>query len=75
MGVPVGAKLVFRDNLEIQVEVVDNRHVKYLDEITTLTPITMKILNRNTAIQPTPYWLYKDRNLMDIYDDTYPIEE
>ena len=26
-------------------------------------------------IQPTPHWLYKDRLLSDIYDETYPFEE
>ena len=26
-------------------------------------------------IQPTPHWLYKDRQLSDIYDETYPFEE
>lgn len=75
MGIPVGSKLVFRDNPDIEVEVVDSRHVSYLDEVSTLTPITMSILNKNTAIQPTPYWLFKDRNLMDIYDATYPVAE
>jgi hypothetical protein len=75
MGIPVGAKLMFRDNPEIEVEVVDSRHVRYLDDVSTLTPITMSILGKSTAIQPTPYWIFKNRNLMDIYDDTYPIAD
>ena len=74
MGIPIGAKLIFRDRPEIEVEVVDSRHVKYLDEVNTLTPITMEILKKKTAIQPTPYWIFKDRNLMDIYENTYPLE-
>ena len=26
-------------------------------------------------IQPTPHWLFKDRLLSEIYDETYPFEE
>ena len=26
-------------------------------------------------VAPTPYWLYNDRPLSEIYDETYPFEE
>lgn len=44
-------------------------------EIYSLTGVTKKLLNITHAVQPTGYWLFDGRNLRDIYDETYTLEE
>ncbi|KAA6324065.1 hypothetical protein EZS27_026557, partial [termite gut metagenome] len=45
------------------------------NEELSLTAITKRLLNITHAIQPTGYWNYKEKNLRDIYDTIYTLEE
>lgn len=75
MGIRVGEKLVFvRDN-NIEVFVADEKKISYQNMVYSLTGITKKILGITHSIQPTGYWMYEGRNLRDIYDETYTLEE
>lgn len=47
----------------------------YKGETYSLTGITKKLLNLSHAIQPTGYWTYEGKNLRDIYDETYTLED
>ncbi len=75
MGIPVGATLSYTKDPSIQVTVISGRKVSYQDEERFLTPITQELLGAPRAVQPTPYWEYEGKNLMDIYDQTYPFSE
>ncbi len=68
--------LVFKSDNSKTCSIVDQKHVLYKSVITTLTPITTKLLERDYNVQPTPYWKTKDgRDLIDLYNETYPKEE
>lgn len=77
MGLHEGDVLVYKLNENITCVVVDQKHVKYNGRLTTLTPITSELLGKSYSVQPTPYWKEKEsgRDLTDLYDETYPIEE
>ena len=59
MGLQKGDTLVWKDDPTIFVTVASERKVCY----------------QVKHIQPTPHWLFNDRLLSDIYDETYPFEE
>lgn len=71
LGIMPGSVLMFRNNPEIQIEVVGDREVKYMGKVDKLTPVTQKILNTRKPLQPSPYWLYQLHSLKDIYDEKY----
>jgi len=78
MGIPVGAELTFKDT-DIKVKVVNARMVEFNGETTYLTRVTMSILFPNepdkNAVQPTPFWFFNGKNLKDIYDETYVLDD
>lgn len=71
MGIPAGARLVFRNDPSIEVIVEDDRHVLWHDESCSLTKATAELLGIAYQVQPSPYWTYDGRVLKDIYEDTY----
>jgi len=76
MGIPLGAKLEFnRDDKTYIVEVCDAKKVSYGGVKKSLTAITKELLGIEHALQPTSYWTYNGKNLMDIYNETYVSSE
>ena len=77
MGMKKGDILVFVKEPSIEISVVDEKKVMYQDEIYSLTGITKKLLNitHTHAVQPTGYWTYAGKNLRDIYDETYTLDD
>ncbi len=76
MGLHDGDILVFEDDPSITAEIIGPKKVRCGDENEiSLTAITTKLRNLNYACQPTPWWTFNGKNLSDIYDETYPIEE
>lgn len=77
MGLKEGDILVYKNDENITCSIVDQKHVLYNGQLTTLTPITTELLGKAYSVQPTPYWHVKEsgRELSDIYDETYPIED
>lgn len=77
MGLHKGDVLVYKPDGNITCEIIDQKHVQYNGEITTLTPITTALLGKPYSVQPTPYWKVQQsgRDLIDIYDETYPMED
>jgi hypothetical protein len=76
MGIPLGAKLEFnRDDETYIVEVCDAKKVSYCGVKKSLTAITKELLGIEHALQPTSYWTYNGKNLMDIYNETYVSNE
>lgn len=71
LGIMPGSMLMFRNNPEIQIEVVGDHEVKYMGKVDKLTPVTQKILHTRKPLQPSPYWLYQLHSLKDIYDEKY----
>lgn len=76
MGIPLGAKLELnRDEETYIVEVCDAKKISYYGVKKSLTAITKELLGIEHALQPTSYWTYNGKNLMDIYNDTYVSNE
>ena len=75
MGMKKGDTLVFVKDPSVIVTIVDEKKVMFQGEVYSLTGVTKKLLNITHAVQPTGYWLFDGRNLRDIYDETYTLEE
>lgn len=75
MGMKKGDVLVYVKNPSVTVEIADEKKVMYQGEIFSLTGVTKKLLNITHAIQPTGYWMFCEKNLRDIYDEVYTLEE
>lgn len=41
----------------------------------SLTAITRELLGLEYSVQPSPYWRYNGRKLLDIYNEKYVVEE
>jgi hypothetical protein len=70
MGVPIGAVLTWKDG-GYEVTIANDRKVLFNNAESSLTRITSDILGRGYDVQPAQYWLYGERNLLDIYNETY----
>lgn len=75
MGIKPGTVLSYVNDPTIQVTVVDEKKVKYQNEIVSLTPITTKLLGKEKNVQPTRYWSINGKNLKDIYEEIFGITE
>ncbi|MGL5228180.1 MAG: GIY-YIG nuclease family protein [Bacteroidales bacterium] len=75
MGISTGAKLTFVKDSSVQVAISGDKKVLYNSEELSLTAVTKKLLGITHALQPTAYWEYEGKNLRDIYDETYSIED
>lgn len=72
MGIPLGSKLVFaKDDIIREAFVCGPRKITYNGIESSLTAATRELLGLQHDIQPTPYWTYNGRNLMEIYNETY----
>jgi hypothetical protein len=74
MKIPVGAILNYKDDDQLTVKVVDDRHVEYNGVPCSLTKAHREIFKLDYNVQPTPYWAYNGRSLKEIYDETYAAE-
>lgn len=75
MGISTGAKLTFVKDSSVQVAITGDKKVLYNGEELSLTAVTKKLLGITHALQTTAYWEYEGKNLRDIYDETYSLEE
>lgn len=76
MGMKQGEILTWKDDTSIFVVIKSERKVTYNGEEVSISALSAQLKGYNTKhISPGSYWLYKDRLLDDIYNDTYPFEE
>ena len=76
MGLHRGDILKWKDDPTITVSVISERKVLYKGEEVSLSALSAQLKGYNTKhIQPTPHWMFEDRLLSEIYDETYPVEE
>ena len=75
MGMHKGDTLVWKDDPSIAVTIISDRKVKYKDEIVSISPLSASLKGYNVPyISPLPCWLFKNKLLNEIYEETYPIE-
>lgn len=71
-----GDVLNWKDDTNITVTVISERKIKYNGEETSISALSAQLKGyKSKHIAPGAYWLYKEKLLSDIYDDTYPFEE
>lgn len=76
MGMQKGDVLLWKENPSISVVVDSDRRVIYQGKEVSISALSAKLKGYNTKhIAPGKYWIYKDKLLDDIYDETYPFEE
>lgn len=75
MGIQPNSVLTFVNDPSVCVTVVADKKVSYNDNEISLTAITKQLLGLDYAVQPIKYWVYDGKNLRDIYDETYTLEE
>lgn len=75
MGLQKDQVLVFTEDTNISCAIESERKVLYQDEVWSLTKLTKTLLGKPRDVAPTPYWTIDGKNLSDIYEETYPMEE
>ena len=70
MGIPVGSTLVSLETKE-KATVIADKKVLFREEEVSLTAATKAALELERSVAPTPHWIYNNRILKEIYDETY----
>lgn len=70
MGIPEGSVLRASTG-DGEITVVDERTVSFQGQEMSITQATKRYLERPYAVAPAPHWLYGDRLLSEIYNETY----
>ena len=76
MGMQKGDVLVWKDDPSVSVTVMSERKVSYNGEETSISALSAQLKGyKSRHIAPGAHWLFNDKLLSDIYDETYPFEE
>ena len=76
MGLQKGDVLVWKDDPTVTVTILSERKISYEGEETSISALSAQLKGyKSKHIAPGAHWLYKDKLLSDIYDETYPFEE
>lgn len=76
MGMQKGDILVWKEDPSISVSIVSDRKVCYEGEEMSISALSAKLKGYKVKyIAPGPHWLYNDKLLSDIYDETYPFDD
>ena len=67
-GIPVGSKLLFIEDSSIVATVVDDRHIKYNNETTSLSALAQRLKGFNHPVQGTLWFTYNGERLTDLRD-------
>lgn len=65
-GISAGEEVVFKNDKSKTAVVVDDRHVRFGNEITSLSALARELLECDHAVQGTVYFTYKGKTLDDI---------
>lgn len=61
--IPLNSELTFSRNENEKARVVDDNHIEYKGEVTSLSSSAKKILGYDYAVAGTLYWMYEDETL------------
>lgn len=67
-GIPFGSELVFVEDPNIKVKVVDDRHIEYEGEITSLSALARSIKKTKYPLQGTVWFSYNGEILANLRD-------
>jgi len=76
MGLQKGDKLVWKDDPSIAATVASDRKIIYKGEEMSISALSAQLKGYKVKhIAPGVHWLFNDKLLSDIYDETYPFED
>ena len=76
MGMQKGDVLTWKDDPSVSVTIISERKISYEGEETSISALSAQLKGyKSKHIAPGAHWLYKEKLLSDIYDETYPFEE
>ena len=67
-GIPNGAELVYVDDTSVKVSVVDDRHIQYGNETTSLSALAQRLKGFDHPVQGTLWFKYQGEILNDLRD-------
>lgn len=70
-----GDVLQWKDDLSVTLSVYTDRTVIFEGKEMAISAVTRDLKGSKWYVAPGSYWLYNERLLSDIYDETYPVEE
>lgn len=68
VGIKIGEKLVYIEDTSIQPIVVDDRHIEWNNQTTSLSALAQQLKKFNHAVQGTLWFTYKGVKLTDLRD-------
>ena len=68
-GIPTGAKIAYVEDPGIVAEVVDDRHIRYNDEVTSLSRLAQDLKGFDHPVQGTLWFTYEGKVLNDIRNE------
>lgn len=68
VGIEIGSKLQFVDDPKVTVEVVDDRHIEYDGETTSMSALAQKLKGFSHAVQGPLWFSYEGVRLSDLRD-------
>jgi len=75
MGMEKGDVLHWKEDPNITISIYSERTVLFNGEEKAISAVTRDLKGSKWYVAPGSYWLYNDRLLNEIYDETYPVEE
>lgn len=67
-GIPMGSELLFIDDPSIRARVIDDRHIEYQGETTSLSALAQKLKGLDHPVQGTLWFTYQGERLSDLRD-------
>jgi hypothetical protein len=75
MGMKKGDVLQWKDDPSVTLSVYTERTVIFEGEEMAISAVTRDLKGSKWYVAPGSYWLYNERLLSEIYDETYPVED
>ena len=75
MGMKKGDVLQWKDDPSVTLSVYTERTVIFEGKEMAISAVTRDLKGSKWYVVPGSYWLYNERLLSEIYDETYPVED
>ncbi|MGP8216317.1 MAG: hypothetical protein ACLQQ4_12175 [Bacteroidia bacterium] len=59
------------ENISAKANILNEKKITFNGTEYSLTKLTQELLKLDYAVQPTKFWSFKGKNLIDIYNETY----
>ncbi len=66
VGIPFGSEIEYIEDESIKVKVIDDRHIEYQGETTSLSALAQRLKNFNHPVQGPLWFSYKGEKLSDL---------